>query len=80
MIFSGQMVFKTNLMAPGLHFRTFGPTFSTKGGSVSICCRSLMFFIDVGWLGSSILRPLGSLLAPWEGPWDHPGAPWGPDS
>ena len=43
------------------------------------CCSTSIFFVNFWWLGDSILAPLGSLLAPWEGPWDHPGAPWGPD-
>ena len=37
------------------------------------------FFIDLGWQFDSILAPWGSLLAPWQGPWEGHGAPfWHP--
>ena len=55
----------------GIHLR-FSPL--AKQFSRLILKSVLLIFIDLGWLWDSILVPLGSLLIPWEDPWDHPGA------
>ena len=56
----------------GIHLR-----FSPPCQTVSKTDSQIRFtiFVDLGWLRDSILVPFGLLLMPWEGPWDHPGAP-----